>query len=353
MSQNPNKLNIAVVGCGRISQKHFDVIESNKNLKLTAICDTNKNVLEKHMNKYGVSGFIDLEDMLKSNEKIDIVVLCTPSGFHSSQAILISNYKKDIISEKPMATTWNDGLRMVQECKRNKVKLFIVKQNRLNPTLQLLKRAIEDKRFGKINMINVNVFWSRPQKYYDQASWRGTLDLDGGALMNQASHYIDLLTWLNGPISQIQGFASTTLNIETEDTSVLNIRWKEGTLGSVNVTMLTYDKNLEGSIAVLGENGSVIVGGVAVNRILKWKFNTRAQYDKEIERANYDTDSVYGNGHFKYYENVIETLLNNKDADTDGDEGLKSLQTLIAARTSFENNGCTVNLPLSNTVNKK
>ena len=199
-------------------------------------------------------------------------------------------------------------MRMVKACDDAGVRLFVVKQNRTNLTLQLLKRAIEEKRFGKIHMVHLNVFWTRPQEYYDEAEWRGTLELDGGAFMNQASHYVDLLDWLIGPIDKVQAMMSTTRDIEVEDTGVLNIRWINGTLGSMSVTMLTYRKNLEGSITILGEKGTVRVGGLAVNNIEHWEFDDTKDYDEEIKEANYQTTSVYGFGPVSYTHLTLPTI---------------------------------------------
>ena len=203
---------------------------------------------------YSLRGYTDLNDMI-NNEDLDLVILCTPSGLHAEQTELCAK-KINIITEKPMATNWNDALSMVKACDDENVRLFVVKQNRFNPTLQLLKRALTENRFGKIHMVNLNVFWSRPQSYYDQASWRGTYKYDGGAFMNQASHYVDLLSWLIGPIQKIHSMMSTFRNIEVEDTGVLNLKWLNGTLGSMSVTMLTYPKNLEASITIIGERNS-------------------------------------------------------------------------------------------------
>ena len=278
-------------------------------------------------------------------ENLDLVALCTPSGVHAEQTELCAKYKVNVVTEKPMATRWEDGLRMVKACDKAGVKLLVVKQNRRNPTLQLLKRAVEEKRFGKIHMVHLNVFWTRSQEYYDQARWRGTWEYDGGALMNQASHYVDLLDWLIGPIDKVQAMMSTTRNIEVEDTGVLNIKWRNGALGSMSVTMLTYPKNLEGSITVLGEKGTVKIGGVAVNDIQHWEFEEPKDYDSEIKSANYQTTSVYGFGHPLYYENVIDVLHRNVDPETDGREGLKSLEVLIAAYLSARD-GKTISLPL-------
>lgn len=245
-----------------------------------------------------------------------------------------------------MATRWSDGLRLVRACDDAGVRLFVVKQNRRNPTLQLLKRAVTGGRFGRIYMVQVNVFWSRPQSYYDSAPWRGTWEFDGGALMNQASHYVDLLDWLIGPVESVQTMSGTLArHIEVEDTAVMNIRWRSGALGSMSVTMLTYPKNLEGSITILGERGTVRVGGIAVNEIQHWEFDQAAEEDAHIHDASYQTTSVYGLGHPLYYENVVETLRGRAEPETDGREGLRSLELLIAAYLSARD-GTRVALPL-------
>ena len=245
-----------------------------------------------------------------------------------------------------MATRWADGLKMVKACDEARVHLFIVKQNRRNSTLQLLKRAVQEKRFGRIYMVHLNVFWTRPQEYYDSAKWRGTWELDGGAFMNQASHYVDLIDWLIGPVDSIQAMTVTLAReIEVEDTGVLNIRWRNGALGSMSVTMLTYPKNYEGSITILGEKGTVRVGGVAVNEIQDWHFADEKDYDQQIKEANYETTSVYGFGHPLYFKNVIDVLRGEAETETDGREGLKSLEILIAAYLSARD-GKTVSLPL-------
>ena len=342
---NNRKIRIAVVGCGRISKNHFDSIEKHKdNIELVSICDIQRKVLSEHEAKYKVKGYLDLSDMLE-NEKLDLIAILTPSGIHADQTELCAKHGVNVMTEKPMATRWSDGIRMVKKCDDARVRLFVVKQNRRNPTLQLLKRAIKENRFGKIHMVHLNIFWSRPQEYYDQAPWRGTWEFDGGAFMNQASHYVDLLEWLIGPIDKVHAMMSTTRDIEVEDTGVLNVKWRKGTLGSMSVTMLTYPKNLEGSITILGEKGTVRIGGVAVNDIQHWEFDEPKDYDKEVKEANYQTTSVYGFGHPLYYENVIEVLRGNAEPETDGREGLKSLEVLIAAYLSARD-GKTTSLPL-------
>ena len=246
-----------------------------------------------------------------------------------------------------MATRWDDGKRMVEVCDRAGVQLFVVKQNRLNPTVQLVKRAIAKGRFGRLFAVQCNVFWTRPQEYYDGAKWRGTWEFDGGAFMNQASHYVDLLEWLIGPVESVQAFTATLARrIEVEDTGVAAIRWRSGALGSINVTMLTYPKNLEGSITILGEKGTVKLGGVAVNQIEHWDFaEPDPEDDAKWRDASYQTSSVYGLGHGLYYDNVIRALRGEAAPETDGREGLRSLELLVAIYQSARG-GTRVGLPL-------
>lgn len=340
------KIRTAVVGCGRIALKHFEAIETHReNMELVSVCDLNRTVCEEVASKYSVPGYAKFDKMLREQD-IDLVSLCTPSGIHPEQTIMAAHAGVHVATEKPMATRWKDGLRMVHACDEAGVRLFVIKQNRKNATLQLLKRAIDEKRFGRIYMVSLNVFWTRPQAYYDSAGWRGTWELDGGAFMNQASHYVDLLEWLIGPISDIQAMTGTLdRDIEVEDTGVMNIRWRSGAMGSMSVTMLTYPKNFEGSITILGEKGTVRVGGVAVNDIQQWDFEDQMEYDSQIKEANYETTSVYGFGHPLYFKNVIDVLRGSAEPETDGREGLKSLEVLIATYLSARDNK-TVSLPL-------
>lgn len=339
------KIRIAVVGCGRIAKNHFGAIERHADdMELIAVCDNNPATLKSHIDAYNVPGYTRLADLL-TKEHLDLVSLCSPSGLHPDQTLMAARHGIHVMTEKPMATRWQDGVHMVKACDEAGVRLFVVKQNRRNATLQMLKRAIDEKRFGRIHMVHINVFWSRPQSYYDQAKWRGTWEFDGGAFMNQASHYVDLLDWLIGPIERVQAMVSTTRDIEVEDTGVMNVHWRNGALGAMSVTMLTYPKNLEGSITILGEQGTVRVGGVAVNDIQLWEFAESRDYDEQIKAANYETTSVYGFGHPLYYKNVIDVLRGEAEPETDGREGLKSLEVLIAAYLSARD-GRTVSLPL-------
>ena len=340
------KIRFAVVGCGRIAANHFDALTKHADrAALVGVCDIDPAALASAGNRTGTAGYASLDKLLDTCDA-DAVVLATPSGLHTEQAIRVAASGRHVITEKPMATRWDDGRRMVRACDEAGVFLFVVKQNRRNATLQLLKQAIDTGRFGRIYMVNVNVFWTRPQSYYDSAPWRGTWEFDGGAFMNQASHYVDLLDWLIGPVESVQAYTATLArHIQVEDTGVANLRWRTGTLGSINVTMLTYPKNLEGSITILGERGTARIGGVAVNRIEHWEFDQPHPDDARIHDASYETTSVYGYGHPLYYDNVIQALGGKATPETDGREGLRSLELLVAIYQSARD-GRRVCLPL-------
>lgn len=340
------KIRLALVGCGRIAKNHFGAVAKHaERIELVSVCDVNAKALEDAVATTGAKGYAKLTDMLAETDA-DIVSICTPSGLHADQAAEIAQSRRHVITEKPMATRWADGKRMVAACDAAGVRLLVVKQNRRNATLQLLKRAVERKRFGRIYMVAVNVFWTRPQDYYDSAKWRGTWEFDGGALMNQASHYVDLLDWLIGPVESVQAYTATLArDIEVEDTAAMALRWRSGALGTMSVTMLAYPKNMEGSITILGEKGTVRIGGLAVNEVQHWEFADQDPDDATVKAANYETTSVYGFGHPFYYDNVIKALRGEAEPETDGREGLKSLELLIAAYLSARD-GKRVALPL-------
>ena len=341
------KVRFALVGCGRIANNHFEAVKTHAaRCELTDVCDTDPAALAAAVARTGAQGHASLTALL-AHSSADCVVLATPSGLHPAQAAEVARAGRDVMTEKPMATRWSDGLAMVRACDEAGVRLFVVKQNRRNATLQLLKKAVEQGRFGRIYMVNVNVFWTRPQSYYDSAAWRGTWEFDGGAFMNQASHYVDLLDWIAGPVESVMAYTGTLArNIEVEDTGVAALKWRNGAMGSINVTMLTYPKNLEGSITILGEKGSVRIGGVAVNEVKHWEFDTEDTMDHHIAEASYQTTSVYGFGHPLYYDNVIQSLRGEAQPETDGREGLKSLELLIAMYLSARD-GKRINLPLA------
>lgn len=340
------KIRFALAGCGRIAANHFGAMRQHQErCELVGICDIDPVALRQAAASTGAPAYASLTELLAGCEA-DAVVLATPSGLHAEQAVQIAAAGRHVITEKPMATRWKDGIRMVAACDCAGVRMFVVKQNRRNATLQLLKNAVQKKRFGRIYMVNLNVFWSRPQEYYNSARWRGTWEYDGGAFMNQASHYVDLIDWIVGPVESLQAYTATLArDIEVEDTGVISLRWRNGALGSMNVTMLSYPHNLEGSITILGERGTVRIGGVAVNQVQQWEFADTDPDDARVREASYQTTSVYGYGHPLYYDNVIQVLRGEAAPETDGREGLKSLEILIAAYISARD-GKRVALPL-------
>jgi UDP-N-acetyl-2-amino-2-deoxyglucuronate dehydrogenase len=238
-----------------------------------------------------------------------------------------------VICEKPMATRLEDADALVRACDEAGVQLFVVKQNRLNPAIQLLKRSVEMGRFGRIYLANTTVRWNRPQSYYDMAPWRGTWEFDGGAFMNQASHYVDMIQWLVGPVESVVARTATLARrIESEDTGIALLHFRNGALGTIEVTMLTYPRNMEGSITIVGERGTVKVGGTALNRIENWEFAEYDDIDREAEllKAAPNPLSIYGSGHKPYYANMVRALRHEAAADTDGREGRKSLELILA-----------------------
>ena len=323
-------LKFGLVGCGRISKNHFEAIKAQTDAKIIACCDIIEDRARDAANKYNIPYWYTNYNELLRQEDINIISICTPSGLHPKHGIMAAESGKHVLTEKPIGVRLTDADELIKTCDNKGICLFVVLQNRLNPSIQLVKRAIDENRFGKIYMIEANVFWTRPQDYYDMASWRGTWEFDGGAFMNQASHYVDMVRWLGGPIeSVISQTATMGRDIETEDTGCAICRFRKGGIASINVTMLTYPKNLEGSITILGEKGTVKVGGIAMNQILHWEFADIREYDAIIQKSNTNPDSVYGFGHVGYYRNIIDFLSEDKSAFyIDGREGRKSLELL-------------------------
>jgi UDP-N-acetyl-2-amino-2-deoxyglucuronate dehydrogenase len=338
-------LRIAVVGCGRISRNHLDAIQRTEGLALAAVCDVVEERARAAGEQHGAPWFRDYGEMLERTT-CDVVAICTPSGLHPAHGVLAARAGRHVISEKPMAISLAGADELVQACDAAGVQLFVVKQNRLNPAIQLLRRAVDKGRFGRLYMLNSTVRWTRPQEYYDQAPWRGTWEFDGGAFMNQASHYVDLIQWIGGPVETVMAKTATLARrIEAEDSGVAIVRFRSGAIGTIEVTMLTYPRNLEGSITVLGERGTVKIGGTAVNRVEHWAFADYDDDDKLVESAATSPPSVYGFGHEGFYRNVLEALRGAARPDTDGREGRKSLELILGIYESART-GRDVPLPL-------
>lgn len=340
---------IGLVGCGRISKNHFDAIAAVEGLKLVAVADTDVARAKAAGEKHGVRHFGSLDEMLKG-EALDIVTICTPSGLHAAQGVQIARAHKHVLTEKPMAISLTQADELIRATDDAGVHLFVVKQNRLNPPVQLLKRAIDKGRFGRIYMANVTVRWQRPQEYYDAEPWRGTWEFDGGAITNQASHYVDLMQWLVGPAESVMAKTATQARrIEAEDSGIGIVKFRSGALGVIEVNVLTYPKNLEGSITIMGEKGTVKIGGTAVNKVEHWQFADYDDDDKLIEAANTSPPSVYGFGHVGYYRNVLAVLRGEAKPETDGRAGRKSLELILGMYESAKT-GREVPIPMRQVV---
>lgn len=340
------KVRLGLIGCGRISKNHFEAVSQIPGAEFIAVADILPEKLKHVTDTYGIKNvYTDYNEML-DKEELDAVSICTPSGLHPRMGIDVAGHKMHVITEKPMGINIADADKLIHACDANNVKLFVIKQNRLNSTMQLLKNAIDKDRFGKIYLAQSNVFWQRPQAYYDAEKWRGTWEFDGGAFMNQASHYVDAMYWLLGNVDSVMAYTATMArNIEAEDTGCAILHFRNGLIATINVTMLTYPKNFEGSITIIGEKGIVKLGGVAVNRIEKWEFEDYDDDDRIAQDANYQPPNIYGFGHNPYYRNVVDVLLNHGDPSTDGRDGRKSVEIIQAIYQSAKT-GKRVSLPL-------
>ncbi len=332
-------LKFAIVGCGRIAKRHSELLGLGQiqGARLVAACDFIEEKAKKIGEQFSVPFFTDMHQMM-SSEKIDVVVVLTESGNHAKNVVDLAQYGKHIVVEKPMALTLDDADAMINSCDKNGAKLFVVKQNRFNVPVVKLREALEQGRFGKLVLGTVRVRWCRPQDYYDQASWRGTWAMDGGVLTNQASHHVDMLEWMMGDVESVFARSTTALaKIETEDTAVVTLKFKNGALGVIEATTATRPKDLEGSISVLGEGGTVEIAGFAVNKMKTWNF-VEAMHGDEDVMDNYSVNppNVYGFGHQAYYEYVVNCISNNGPHLVDGLVGRKSLELINAIYESIE-----------------
>jgi len=321
---------IALVGCGRISDRHLKVIAMIPELKLVGVCDCKEDRARAAAEAASVPAYTDALEMVKTL-KPDMVSILTDSGLHPVLGCLLAPHVPVLVVEKPMALTLEDADRLIEACEAHGTKLFVVKQNRFNPPIVALKKAVDEGRFGKMVMGTVRIRWARPQAYYDQDAWRGTWKMDGGVFTNQASHHIDLLQWLLGPVDSVKAYVSTRLvNIEAEDTGAAVLKFKSGALGIVEATTATRPKDLEGSISLLGEKASVVIGGFSVNKPVTWNFVDPKPEDDEINSLITNPPNVYGFGHLPYYQHVLESLNTGRNSMLAGLEGRKSVEIINA-----------------------
>ena len=332
------KLNFALVGCGKIARRHAEILSQLEGAHLVAVCDITEERARSLGEHYGARWYTNYHEMLEKEKTVKVVNILTPSGLHAENVLDIVEYKKHIVVEKPMALTLDDADKMIDKCSKYAVKLFVVKQNRYNLPVRKLRETIEEGRFGKLVLGSVRVRWCRKQDYYDGEPWRGTWAMDGGVLTNQASHHIDLLTWLMGDVESVMAKTATRLvDIETEDTGAVILKLRNGALGIIEATTATRPVDLEGSISILGERGTVEIGGFAVNEMKLWNFEDKRSDDKEVlEKYRQNPHEIYGFGHREYLKEVIDSIVSEKEAFVDGVEGRKSLELVNAIYESVE-----------------
>ncbi len=322
-----NKLNVSLIGCGRIYKNHISAIENLNHLfTVDALCDTNPSVINSLKKDSKINIYDDFHDLINSTNS-DLYVLCTPSGLHSEQAIKLLDLNRNVLCEKPVATNTKDSILLYEAIKRSNANFFTVLQNRFNPTVEKLKKILTEEKIGKVYQAVSNVLWTRPQSYYDLAPWRGTISLDGGAFLNQSSHYFDLLYHFFGKHKNIHSLIDTKARkIEAEDTGAAIIEFESGVLGSINVSMLTYPKNFEGSFTIIAEKGTIKLGGSALN---KFEYIDSVLDEDEFYKLNYEIPNIYGYGHLNVYENVYNYLVKNIYSHLLGDEGFYSFNMIM------------------------
>ncbi len=332
-------LKIGLVGCGRIAKRHSELLGNGQiaGAGLAAVCDIVPGKAEATAKPFGVPWFKDMHEMM-DQVKLDVVVVLTESGLHAEHAIALAPYGKHIVVEKPMALTLDDADRMIRACDQNGIRLFVVKQNRFNVPIVKMREALVAGRFGKLTLGTVRVRWCRRQDYYDQDEWRGTWALDGGVLTNQASHHVDLLEWMMGDVESVFAKATTALaDIETEDTAIVVLKFRSGAIGVIEATTAARPTDLEGSISLLGENGTVEIGGFAVNEMKVWRFEESIPEDDEVlAKFSVNPPNVYGFGHQAYYQHVVDCIMTERPQLVDGLEGRRSLELVSAIYESIE-----------------
>lgn len=336
----------ALVGCGRIGSRHAAILASSPETELAACVDLDPGRAQQFAGRHGARAYTDLGDMIDT-ESPELVSFCTPSGLHAEGVVFAAGRRvPNIIVEKPMALRLDDADRMIAECDTAGSRLFVVQQNRYNLPIRKLREALDEGRFGKLVLGAVRVRWCRRQDYYDQAAWRGTWAMDGGVFSNQASHHLDMLVYMMGEVASVKAMATTRLvDIEAEDTGVALFQFRSGALGIAEATTAARPKDLEGSISILGEKGTVEVGGFAMNEMTEWAFEEPRPGDESVlERYRTNPPDIYGFGHHEFYRDVFASITHGHGNAVDGLEARKSLELITAIYESIES-GREVRLP--------
>lgn len=326
-----SNINFAIIGCGRIAQRHAEHINNNGNL--VAVCDIIEEKANEISIKYNAKAFSKIEDLLEwGKEKIDVVSICSPNGLHSIHSILSLKAGFHVLCEKPMALSTQDCGDMIKAAEQSNRRLFIIKQNRYNPPVAEIKKLIDAGKLGKIFSFQLSCFWNRNNDYYLN-SWKGTKDLDGGTLYTQFSHFVDLLYWMFGDVKKTAALSNNFAHqniIEFEDTGAVLMEFNNGIIGTMNYTVNSFGKNMEGSLTIFGEKGTVKIGGQYLNEL---EYQNIDGYEIiNLEEGNKPNN--YGNyqgsmsNHDKIYENLVDVLLNGSSITTSSYEGLKTVEII-------------------------
>ncbi|MEK6932301.1 MAG: Gfo/Idh/MocA family oxidoreductase [Nanoarchaeota archaeon] len=341
------KIKFGVVGCGRIGTRHAEHIYNNNRAELVAVCDIIKERANNLSKKYGAKAMYDFEDMLKQD--IDIINVCTPSGLHAEMSVKSLNNNKHVLCEKPMTLNLHDADKIVEAEKQSHKKFFLVKQNRYNPPIKVLKEMVYNNKLGKISIINCNVLWTRNEDYYKSDSWKGTMNLDGGPLMTQCSHFLDLMIWIGGKVKSVYSKMANINHpyIETEDTGFIILTFENGCVGSLQYTTCAHNKNMEGSMTVIGSKGNIKIGGEYINTLDYWDVEgiEKPELEKGSPPNDYGTYKGSMSNHDKVIENVISVILDDDEIATNSLQGRDSVEVMQAAYISSIKNK-EVRLPL-------
>lgn len=331
-------MNFAIIGCGFIANKHAKAIQKIKGANLIAVCDKVENKMQPYIEKYGAKPFKELSKMLKL-EKIDIVCICTPSGSHALISEQVAKAKKHIVLEKPIAMSLEESNTIIKAAKGSNVKLTVVHPNRFRPVVQELRKIIDSGALGEISHANCIVNWNRNQKYYEQAPWRGTKKHDGGVLMNQAIHNLDLLLWFMGEAEEVFSMEATRLhNIESEDVSTGAIRFKSGALATVQASTTVYPKNYEESITIFGEKGTVKIGGENAIYFEHLELEGMSNASMSLLKEKI-TNNPWGTpGHEQILADMIASIKHNQEPFITGEDGKKALELVLAFYESAKKN---------------
>ncbi|HRE11733.1 MAG TPA: Gfo/Idh/MocA family oxidoreductase [Ignavibacteria bacterium] len=336
-----NKLKFAIIGCGRIAARHAEII--NNIAELSAVCDIKPERANDFAEKYSADPYNAIEELLKNENNIDVVSICTPNSFHTEHTILALKAGKNVLCEKPMAISVSDCKRMMIEADKSGKDLFIVKQNRFNPPVAALKEVIDSGKLGKLLNVELNCFWNRNDEYYRQSDWKGKKAIDGGTLFTQFSHFIDLLYWLIGDFKSLNGIGRNFIHnelVEFEDTGVVMGEFENGALCTINYTVNSHKQNMEGSITVFGEKGTVKIGGQYLNVLEYQSIDGFEITGLPASRPANDYGFYQGSmsNHEKVYENVLDVLTKGGTIAANAYEGMKTVEIIERIYKSMEGN---------------